>query len=149
MPIRFHHLAIATADLDTAVKWYESYFGAECRWALSEFAPLTRDRAPGITRMVELAFGGVFLHMYETPLAEEKDAWFKGEHFCLQVDTLDELHELRQRWFDLADSGEFPSVAPATEVITDKDGIASFYGRDVTGLEFEVTFDPGSEPSAD
>ena len=146
MQLRFHHIAIATHDLDAAVKWYESYFGAQCRWALSEFAPLTAERAPGITRMVELSLGGVFLHVYETPHADgSKPPWFAGEHFCLQAHSLDELLRLRQRWFDLRDAGELARVDPPTEVITDKDGIASFYGRDVTGLEYEVTYIPAGE----
>ena len=32
----------------------------------------------------------------------------------------------------------------ATDIVTDKDGVQSFYCRDVNGLEYEFTYDPAA-----
>jgi hypothetical protein len=54
------------------------------------------------------------------------------------------LRELRRRWIELYESGRylFTVHEPPTDVVTDDDGVQSFYAFDVNGLEFEFTYVP-------
>ena len=52
----------------------------------------------------------------------------------------------RERWLSLYDSGRYDYTVRerATDIVTDKDGVQSFYCRDVNGLEYEFTYDPAA-----
>lgn len=142
---RFHHVGIQTADIDTSITWYEDFLGCRLRWSLTEFSELTRSRLPGIRRLVELTLSDVRIHLFERPgrpAAGPGDSVNQLQHLCLAVPDPDELPRLRRRWIQLYDSGRyrFASSTQPTEVVTDADGVRSFYALDVNGVELEFTY---------
>jgi catechol 2,3-dioxygenase-like lactoylglutathione lyase family enzyme len=144
---RVHHVAVQTNDLDNCASWYEDFLGCRPSWSLNRFSELTRSRLPGIRTLTEMAVGDIRLHLFErdgraAPAPSESVTAF--QHLCLAVDAPDDLVRLRQRWIDLFDSGRysFALYDPPTDVMTDEDGVQSFYAYDVNGLEFEFTYLP-------
>jgi len=145
-PPRFHHIGIQTNDLDNCVSWYEDFLGCQRVWSLDTFSELTRTRLPGIRTLTELALGDIRIHLFERRgrVADPTDSAVQFQHFCLCVNEPEELARLRQRWIELYESGRytFNVPEPPTDVVTDGDGVQSFYAYDVNGLEFEFTFAP-------
>jgi catechol 2,3-dioxygenase-like lactoylglutathione lyase family enzyme len=144
----FHHVGVQTNDLDNSTRWYEEFFGCRPSWSLSTFSPLTRDRLPGIRRLVELVVGDVRLHLFERtgrPADDPSDSLTRFQHVCMSVVDPADLLVLRRRWIHLFESGRFTFARtdPPTEVVVDDDGVHSFYALDVNGLEFEFTHVPG------
>ena len=142
-----HHIAIQTSDLDNAADWYEAFLGGQRAWTLSEFAPLTQSRLPGIRRLSELVVGEIRLHLFERegrPAARPRESVTAFQHIGMSVDDEAALAALRARWIELFESGRFvfALVEPPTEIVTDADGVQSFYAYDVNGLEFEFTYIP-------
>lgn len=142
-----HHIAVQTTRLDNTIRWYMDYFGCEVSWTLTEFSPLTRQRLPGIDRLVELATGAIRFHVFsvgseqQPPVPPRADQF---QHICLPVGSPAALHHWRQKWLALSSSGlyAFARPEPATEIVTDADGMQSFYTYDVNGLEYEFSFIP-------
>jgi catechol 2,3-dioxygenase-like lactoylglutathione lyase family enzyme len=143
---RFHHVGIQTNDLDNSVRWYEDFFGCERAWTLDRFSELTRRRLPGIRALTEMAVGDVRIHLFERPgrAYDPAETATQFQHFCLCVDTAEELITLRRRWIELYESGRyrFALDEQPTDIVIDSDGVQSFYVYDVNGLEFEFTFLP-------
>ncbi len=91
--------------------------------------------------------GDVRFHLFDRdgcgkpPPAEAR----QFQHLCMAVDSPDGLREMRRRWIELRDSGRYRFAVPdgPTDVVTDADGVQSFYAYDVNGLEFEFTYVPG------
>jgi catechol 2,3-dioxygenase-like lactoylglutathione lyase family enzyme len=146
--VLFHHIGIQTNDLHNSLAWYQDFLGFRAAWSLTEFSELTRRRLPEIRRLVEITIGGLRLHLFERagrPASEPGDSLTQFQHVCLAVDSADELAILRDRWIELFEAGRysFALADQPTEVVTDDDGVRSFYAHDVNGLEFEFTYIPG------
>ena len=144
---KFHHIAIQTCDLPNSVGWYEAFLDCRPAWSLTTFSDLTRSRLPGIRSLTELVVGDARLHLFERdgrPAPTPGDSVVQYQHFCLSVDAADDLANLRRRWVDLYDSRRytFAVAEPPTEIVTDDDGIQSFYAFDPNGLELEFTYVP-------
>ncbi len=150
MKPRFHHVGIQTNDFDNCVAWYQDFLGCQREWTLDRFSELTRSRLPGIRILTELSLGDLRLHLFERPgkLADPAESATEFQHFCLCVDAPEDLERLRLRWIELYESGkyEFALDEPPTDVVTDDDGVQSFYAYDVNGLEFEFTYVPNGLP---
>lgn len=143
----FHHIAVQTADFNSSVAWYLEFFRCELAWTLAEFAELTRSRLPGITQLAELMVGGTRFHVFsrgadlDQPPPTDTQQF---QHMCMKAGTAEALLAWRERWMDVYESGRyiFTIPEPATEIVTDADGVQSFYCRDINGLEFEFTYVP-------
>jgi hypothetical protein len=63
---------------------------------------------------------------------------------CLGLRSADLLEAARSRWIELFESGQFSFARDElpTPIVTDSNGVASFYAYDVNGLELELTCDP-------
>jgi catechol 2,3-dioxygenase-like lactoylglutathione lyase family enzyme len=144
--LAFHHVGIQTNDLENSVAWYEAFLGCQRAWSLDRFSELTLSRLPGIRALTELVVGGLRLHLFERPgaLPDPAVSAVQFQHLCLHVDTAAQLPLLRQRWLELFESGRYSYARddPPTEVVTDSDGVQSFYAYDVNGLELELTYLP-------
>jgi catechol 2,3-dioxygenase-like lactoylglutathione lyase family enzyme len=143
----FHHVGVQTDDLANAIGWYEEFLGCEQAWSLSIFSELTRSRLPGISRLVEVVIGDVRVHLFERegrPATPPAESVTRFQHVCLSVADPDDLRVLRDRWVSVYESGRFTFAWPdqPTEIVTDDDGVQSFYALDVNGLEFEFTCVP-------
>jgi hypothetical protein len=140
---------VQTADLDNSVAWYSAFFGGSVRWELDRFSDLTRARLPGIVRLVEVGVGDLRFHLFSRPgadLAAAPEA-LQFQHVCVRVEARGMLDTLRERWCRLRASGTYAFTvdeAP-TDIVVDGDGVASFYARDVNGLEFEFTHLPDGD----
>jgi catechol 2,3-dioxygenase-like lactoylglutathione lyase family enzyme len=148
---RIHHVGIQTADLKNSVAWYEDFFGCRPSWSLSEFSPLTHSRLPGIRRLTEMIAGDMRVHLFERngrPAAVPGTSLTQFQHVCVSASAPEDLVRLRQRWIDLFDSGRYTFALPdqPTEIVTDADGVQSFYAYDVNGLEFEFSYLPSDHP---
>jgi catechol 2,3-dioxygenase-like lactoylglutathione lyase family enzyme len=144
--LRFHHVGIQTNDLDNSVAWYEEFLGCQRAWTLDRFSELTLSRLPGIRALTEMVVGDIRLHLFERPgrAADPAESATQFQHFCFRVSVPEELVTLRQRWIELYESGRYTFALDEqpTDIVTDNDGIQSFYTYDVNGLEFEFTFLP-------
>jgi len=146
----FHHIGIQTSNLENSLSWYAAFLGTQPAWSLASFSPLTRQRLPGIRRLVEIAVGDLRLHLFERPGGPARppgDSVAQFQHVCLRVDSARDLTVLRDRWIRLFESGDytFAVAEPPTEVVCDDDGVQSFYAYDVNGLEFEFTWPADGE----
>jgi catechol 2,3-dioxygenase-like lactoylglutathione lyase family enzyme len=142
-----HHIAVQTADFEQSMAWYREFFGCETSWTLEKFSDLTLSRLPGITRLAELAAGPTRFHVFArgADLSEPPPPGTQQfQHVCLDAWSAGGLAAWRERWISLYDSGRYAFTVPerATDIVTDEDGVQSFYCRDVNGLEYEFTYDP-------
>jgi catechol 2,3-dioxygenase-like lactoylglutathione lyase family enzyme len=139
-------MGIQTDDLDNSVAWYEDFLGCRRAWSLDRFSELTRGRLPGIRMLTELVVGDTRLHLFERPgkAAIPAESATQFQHFCFRVGAAAELVALRQRWLELYESGRYSFALDEqpTDIVTDDDGVRSFYAYDVNGLEFEFTYLP-------
>lgn len=140
-----HHVGIQTNDLQNSLAWYQDFLGFRATWSQSTFSEVTRSRLPGIRRLAEVALGDVRVHLFERdgrPAPPPGDSLTQFQHVCIGVDSPAMLTTLRERWIDLYRSGRFSFAVPdqPTGVLTDDDGVMSFYAYDVNGLEFEFTY---------
>jgi catechol 2,3-dioxygenase-like lactoylglutathione lyase family enzyme len=145
---RFHHVGIQTNDLDNSVRWYTDFHGAEPVWTLKEFSELTRRRLPGIRELTEMSLGRVRVHLFERagrPFDPAESA-VGFQHFCFDVGAPQDLDAIRRRWIELYRSGRYTFALDKqpSEIVTDDDGVQSFYAYDVNGLEFEFTYVPSA-----
>lgn len=117
-------------------------------WTLDRFSELTLRRLPGIRALSEVAIGDVRIHLFERAGHEfdPTESSVQFQHFCFSVSAPEELDVIRRRWIELYESGRYTFALdePSTDIVTDEDGVQSFYAYDVNGLEFEFTFVPGS-----
>ena len=101
---------------------------------------------PGIRALTELALGDIRLHLFERRgrVPDPTESAVQFQHFCLCVSEPEDLEKLRRRWIELYESGRYTFTVPEppTDVVTDDDGVQSFYTYDVNGLELEFTFVP-------
>jgi catechol 2,3-dioxygenase-like lactoylglutathione lyase family enzyme len=145
-PPGFHHVGIQTSDLENCVRWYEDFLGCERAWTLDRFSELTRSRLPGIRELTEMVVGDVRIHLFERPgrACDPAQSVIQFQHFCFRVGAPEELIALRRRWTDLFESGRYTFALDerATDIVTDDDGVQSFYAYDVNGLEYEFTYMP-------
>jgi catechol 2,3-dioxygenase-like lactoylglutathione lyase family enzyme len=143
---RLHHVGVQTSDIANAISWYQSFFGCRITWTLDTFSPLTLSRLPGIVQLAELRIGDVRFHLFERDRASQSqdDSAPQFQHVCLAVDSAEELRSWQARWIAVHDSGEhkFTRDEAPTPIVTDADGVQSFYCLDVNGLEFEFTYTP-------
>jgi catechol 2,3-dioxygenase-like lactoylglutathione lyase family enzyme len=142
-----HHVGIQTNDLENSLSWYQDFLGFRVAWTMSEFSELTNSRLPGIKRLAEIEAGALRLHLIEragSPASRPGESITQFQHVCMAVRLPDELTALRDRWIDLYKSGGyiFALADQPTEVVTDDEGIQSFYAYDVNGLELEFTYVP-------
>ncbi len=142
-----HHIAVQTTHLDNAIRWYQDFFCCKTSWTLEKFSQLTLIRLPGISRLVELETGGIRFHLFslgadhQPPIPPEVNQF---QHVCLAVQSATSLAHWRDKWLSLFSSGRYSFIRPelATEIVTDADGMQSFYMYDVNGLEYEFNFIP-------
>lgn len=144
---RFHHVGIQTNDLENSAAWYEAFLGARPAWSLSDFSELTHSRLPGIRRLLEIGLGEVRIHLIDRagqPAADPTHSRTQFQHICLSAAAPEDLVRLREHWVALFESGRYAFARPdqPTEIVTDPDGVQSFYALDVNGLEFEFTYVP-------
>jgi|GEM_PF-2383687 len=145
----FHHIGIQTNDLCNATAWYEAFLGCRGSWSLTTFSDLTRSRLPGIRELREVVVGDVRIHLFERagrPAGSPDESVTGFQHLCLSAGSPRDLVELRQHWITLYQSGKysFALTDQPTEIVTDSDGVQSFYTYDVNGLELEFTYVPGA-----
>lgn len=144
---RIHHVGVQTADLNNCLSWYLDFFGAEQKWELDRFSPLTLSRLPGIGRLVEVAVGDLRFHLFDraghTGVQPDPDG-FLFQHLCLQIDSPQELETVHRHWIDLYESGRYSFARPdqPTDIVVDDDNVHSLYLYDVNGLEYEFTYIP-------
>jgi catechol 2,3-dioxygenase-like lactoylglutathione lyase family enzyme len=146
---QLHHVAVQTSDLANCVDWYVDFFGGRATWSTEDFSDLTRGRLTDICEMTEVAVGGMQFHLFERDGADEGQPHANRaqfQHVCLEAGSAAELREWRERWLALHDSGKYRFSRPdgPTDVVVDDQGTESFYFFDVNGLEFELTYLPGS-----
>ncbi|MEY9877083.1 catechol 2,3-dioxygenase-like lactoylglutathione lyase family enzyme [Streptacidiphilus sp. MAP12-33] len=144
---RIHHIGVQAADLDNCLRWYQDFFGAERKWELDRFSPLTLSRLPGIGRLVEIGVGDLRFHLFDRAdhTGRQPDpVGVQFQHVCLQVDSPEELGAVRRRWTELHASGRYSFARPdlPTDIVVDDDGVRSLYLYDVNGLEYEFTHIP-------
>lgn len=145
---RFHHVGVQTSDLDNSLAWYRDFLGCVPAWSTDVFSDLTRSRLPGVVRLTEMVLGDIRFHLCERPTDDAQPPspdTAQFQHLCLAVADPAQLKSWRDRWSELYDSGRyaFTDPAPATEIVTDDQGVQSFYCLDVNGLELEFTYIPG------
>jgi catechol 2,3-dioxygenase-like lactoylglutathione lyase family enzyme len=146
----FHHVAVQTADFDRSVAWYQEFFGCELTWTLQEFSELTRTRLPGITELAELILGATRFHVFARgagPAQPPPRDTQQFQHLCLSAGSAAMLAAWRDRWLEIFRSGRYSFAIPeaATDIVTDADGVQSFYCYDVNGLEYEFTYVPAGD----
>lgn len=144
---QFHHIGIQTDDLENSLSWYQDFLGFRVNWTLGHFSELTNSRLPGIKQLAEIGIGALRIHLFERagrPASRPGESLSQFQHVCLAVGSPAELISLRDRWVDLFKDGRysFGLADQPTEVVTDDDGVQSFYAYDVNGLEFEFTYVP-------
>jgi catechol 2,3-dioxygenase-like lactoylglutathione lyase family enzyme len=144
---RVHHVAIESNCLDECVRWYRDFLGCQQTWELSTFSQVTKQRLPGITRLVEIAVGDLRLHVFERlrgTTLEKTTTTGAVQHVCVAVSSSEELMLCREQWFRLQPiyRAAFAADEAPTDVITDADGSQSFYAHDVNGVEFEFRYEP-------
>jgi catechol 2,3-dioxygenase-like lactoylglutathione lyase family enzyme len=145
----FHHIAVQTADFDGSIAWYQEFFGCKLAWTLREFSELTRSRLPGIAELAELIAGPTRFHVFtcgadmDQPPPRDTQQF---QHLCVSTCSSDALAAWRDRWLDIFRSGRYSFAIPdtATDIVTDADGVQSFYCYDINGLEYEFTYIPVS-----
>lgn len=144
MALMFDHVGIHTNDMANSVRWYEDFFRATLRWELTSFSDVTYQRVPGITRLSEVVFGEVKVHLFETDgrRVVPGELLDTVQHVCLKCGSENQLEILRNRWIGLFQSGRysFCSNDYPTEVVPDSGGGSSFYAKDVNGVEYELTY---------
>jgi hypothetical protein len=95
-----------------------------------------------------VAIGNVRIHLFERAGREfdPAESSVQFQHFCFGVNAPEELEVIRRRWIELYESGRYTFVLDEqpTDIVTDDDGVQSFYAYDVNGLEFEFTFVPSN-----
>ena len=142
-----HHVAIQTSDVAGTIHWYETYLGAESKWTLGSFSETTTNRLPGITCLTELKVGNLRVHVFDrgqlelSPPAPDNHQF---QHLGLTVEHPEQLHYLRERWFQVRDAGtyQWQRYGEPSPIATDPDGAASLYVLDPNGLEIEFVFLP-------
>ncbi|MBZ4324104.1 VOC family protein [Streptomyces huiliensis] len=144
-----HHVGVQTFDLDNSLAWYRDFLGCRPTWTAETFSELTLSRLPGVSRITEVVAGGVRLHLIErtTPVRERgPEDRVQFQHVCLAVDNPEELVRHRDRWQELYASGRYDFLLPdpPSGIVTDAEGVQSFYCLDVNGLEIEFTYVPES-----
>jgi len=149
------HVGIQTTDLENAVTWYQEFLGGTVSWARNDgFSDLSLQRLPGLARVVEVAAGGIRLHLFtrdtgtHAPPDSEANQF---QHLCFRVGTAEQLRLWRRRWLELFESGRYTFVRdePASEIDIDAEGMQSFYAYDVNGLEVEFTYQPDTAEGRD
>ncbi|MYR83404.1 VOC family protein [Streptomyces sp. SID685] len=150
-PIRCHHVALQTDDLANSVAWYQDFFGGRATWSTDRVSELTTSRLPGITRITEVAVGGLNFHLFERDRRDDQPlpvSRIEFQHVCLAVGSPAELTGWRDRWQRLYDSGRYRFARPdePSAIVVDDQDVRSFYCLDVNGLEFEFTHVPGDRP---
>lgn len=148
---QFHHVGVQTTDLDNCMSWYQDFFGGRPTWTLGTFSDLTRSRLPGITRLTEMVVGGFRVHLFERDPERgggqspgPRAAGTQFQHICIRVGSREELERWCQHWRRLFASGRYEFAVPEepTDIVSDEDGVDSFYALDVNGLEYEFTYIP-------
>jgi catechol 2,3-dioxygenase-like lactoylglutathione lyase family enzyme len=131
MPITrgFNHIATLTPDLDRYADFYKKVFGAELTFQM--------EKTEEHPRMFILDLGGGALNVFEVSadeiIGETRTMGARGavDHFGIQVGSLAELEEVKQRLVDAgADIGEIQHLGGGAEW--------SLFFRDVDGRELEV-----------
>jgi hypothetical protein len=121
---------------------------AKLMWTLDRFSELTLRRLPGIRELTEVAIGDVRIHLFERAGREfdPTRSSVQFQHLCFGVSAPEELDVIRRRWIELYESGHYTFALDEqpTDIVTDDDGVQSFYAYDVNGLEFEFTFVPSN-----
>lgn len=142
-----HHIAVQTADFEQSIAWYREFFGCETSWTLEKFSDLTLSRLPGIAQLAELVVGRTRFHIFSRGAGFDRPPprnTQQFQHVCLDAGSAGELAAWRDRWMGIYDSSRYRFAVdePATDIVTDSDGIQSFYCRDINGLEYEFTYEP-------
>lgn len=144
---QFNHIAIQTDDVEGTTRWYENYLGATVQWTMDTFSDLTTDRLPGISRLVEVKAGNLRLHVFDrqgNDLSAPQDLQHRFQHLGATVEHAEQLTYLRERWFEVRDSGDYrwQRDDEPSEIVVDSQGMQSLYVFDPNGLEFEFVYFP-------
>ncbi len=144
MTLSLHHVALSTRNLEASISWFVAFLEGSEAWRTESFSELTQTRVPGIRRMAEIRSGNLRVHIFEAP-NECAVSRVPGEHYAIVVTGPDELRTLHERWIALAEEYDLASSGSPSPIVVDSYGIESFYARDITGVEFEVTHEPPDE----
>ncbi|KLO61785.1 hypothetical protein AA983_14105 [Dermacoccus sp. PE3] len=144
---QFNHIAIQTDDVEGTTLWYENYLGATVQWSMDTFSDLTTARLPGISHLVEVKAGNLRLHVFDrqgNDLAAPQDLQRRFQHLGATVERAEHLTYLRERWFEVRDTGDYRWVRDdePSEIVVDSQGMQSLYVFDPNGLEFEFVYFP-------
>ncbi len=138
------HIAIQTDDYDNTVSWYKEFFSCREAWdrTWEQLPAGIQKRMPLCTRLVELKVDEVRFHVFDIKegYALPSERALQYQHFGIVVDTVERLHDLREKWIQLYDSGRFrfKTTDQPTDFIPSPGDMQCFYARDPNGLEFEV-----------
>ncbi|MEU3711049.1 VOC family protein [Streptomyces catenulae] len=146
---QLHHIGVQTFDLDNSLAWYRDFLGFRPTWTAETFSDLTVSRLPGVTRITEIVTERVRIHLIERAGRERRrgpEDRVQFQHICLAVDSPAQLRDRLERWQELYACGAYTFLRPdpPTGIVTDAEGVQSFYCFDVNGLEIEFTYVPGS-----
>lgn len=145
---QFNHVAIQTDDVEATIRWYEQFLGATVEWTLETFSPLTHERLPGVTKLVELKTGNMRFHVFdrdEHTHEGPRPLDFQFQHIGMTVQRPEQLEELRERWIRVRETMNglrWNRDEPPTDIVVDADGMRSLYLLDPNGLEFEFIYFP-------
>lgn len=144
MNLKLDHIAIQTNDFDNTISWYKDFLACEEKWykKREELPVAIQNRMPYSSQLMELQTSEIRFHIFDivVPFSEQSRKALQIEHYCLEVDTLDELHQLRSRWIELFQSGKYSFMRNdmVSEVIPSSHGMNGFYAHDPNGIELEI-----------
>lgn len=148
MNFKLDHIAIQALDYQNTITWYKDFFGCEEQWyrKKEQLPQAIQNRMPNCTQLVELKVDQIRFHIFDITvphIVQPKNA-LQIEHYCVEVDTLDDLKALRKHWVNLYESGKyrFETSEMPTELIPSSDGMVGFYTHDPNGIEIEAFFLP-------
>lgn len=149
MNFKLDHIGIQTNNFENTVKWYEDFFGCKQMWykKKEDLPEAIQRRMPLAYQLVELQKNDLKFHVFdlENPeyATQPKNALFM-EHFCVEVETFEELKDLRKHWISLFESGNytFQRENMPTEIIPSSHGMQGFYAHEPNGIELEVFYLP-------
>ncbi len=154
MNFKLDHVGIQTADFDNTVKWYKDFFECEEIWSrtIEQLPVPIQNRMPLSSKLVELCKNDLRFHIFDivTEHVQQPKNALHMEHFCVEVETFEELIELRERWISLFKSGAYTFVRDdmPTEIIPSSAGMQGFYAHDPNGIELEAFYLPKQQPAS-
>ena len=143
MTYKLDHIAIQTNDYENTVGWYKAYFECEETWGRrwDQLPAGIQERMP-TKNLVELKVDEIRFHIFDMQqdYIDIPEQALQYQHFAITVDTMDDLHAMREKWIMLYKSGNYRyrKTSQPTEIIPSPGNMNCFYAYDPNGLEFEI-----------